>query len=160
MLLLSDFFFFKQNTAYGMHISDWSSDVCSSDLVGRRALEERPRRIFDRALIRNSRAIVEDLRAGTIGEGAIIFQREIGAERQFAGVLIAIEIGKEATQHEAGASRTGDAIGGALVEIAHPDADDITTVIADGPCVSIVGGRSEEHTSELPSLMRISYAVF
>src|SRR3546814_3926047 len=31
MLLL--FFFFKQKTAYEMRISDWSSDVCSSDLA-------------------------------------------------------------------------------------------------------------------------------
>src|SRR3546814_5297762 len=29
------FFFFKQKTAYEMRISDWSSDVCSSDLIGR-----------------------------------------------------------------------------------------------------------------------------
>src|SRR3546814_5113693 len=29
-------FFFKQKTAYEMRISDWSSDVCSSDLNGRR----------------------------------------------------------------------------------------------------------------------------
>src|SRR3546814_1041282 len=28
------FFFFKQKTAYDMRISDWSSDVCSSDLKG------------------------------------------------------------------------------------------------------------------------------
>src|SRR3546814_8522479 len=28
------FFFFKQKTAYEMRISDWSSDVCSSDLDG------------------------------------------------------------------------------------------------------------------------------
>src|SRR3546814_7501186 len=28
-------FFFKQKTAYEMRISDWSSDVCSSDLPGR-----------------------------------------------------------------------------------------------------------------------------
>src|SRR3546814_9787773 len=27
------FFFFKQKTAYEMRISDWSSDVCSSDLL-------------------------------------------------------------------------------------------------------------------------------
>src|SRR3546814_7399923 len=32
-LLLLFFFFFKQKTAYEMRISDWSSDVCSSDLV-------------------------------------------------------------------------------------------------------------------------------
>src|SRR3546814_6268351 len=30
--LLCVFFFFKQKTAYEMRISDWSSDVCSSDL--------------------------------------------------------------------------------------------------------------------------------
>src|SRR3546814_1828639 len=29
------FFFFKQKTAYEMRISDWSSDVCSSDLIGK-----------------------------------------------------------------------------------------------------------------------------
>src|SRR3546814_5271862 len=29
------FFFFKQKTAYEMRISDWSSDVCSSDLLAR-----------------------------------------------------------------------------------------------------------------------------
>src|SRR3546814_8362337 len=33
------FFFFKQKTAYEMRISDWSSDVCSSDLL---AVQRRP----------------------------------------------------------------------------------------------------------------------
>src|SRR3546814_20542665 len=33
------FFFFKQKTAYEMRISDWSSDVCSSDL-GMRAVKD------------------------------------------------------------------------------------------------------------------------
>src|SRR3546814_6802981 len=32
LLLFFVFFFFKQKTAYEMRISDWSSDVCSSDL--------------------------------------------------------------------------------------------------------------------------------
>src|SRR3546814_3175820 len=32
-LLCVDVFFFKQKTAYEMRISDWSSDVCSSDLL-------------------------------------------------------------------------------------------------------------------------------
>src|SRR3546814_20230938 len=32
VLLYSVVFFFKQKTAYEMRISDWSSDVCSSDL--------------------------------------------------------------------------------------------------------------------------------
>src|SRR3546814_4161689 len=31
--ICSLFFFFKQKTAYEMRISDWSSDVCSSDLA-------------------------------------------------------------------------------------------------------------------------------
>src|SRR3546814_9516043 len=35
------FFFFKQKTAYEMRISDWSSDVCSSDLA-REAVHRRP----------------------------------------------------------------------------------------------------------------------
>src|SRR3546814_10470114 len=35
--LISFFFFFKQKTAYEMRISDWSSDVCSSDLPVERA---------------------------------------------------------------------------------------------------------------------------
>src|SRR3546814_4191711 len=34
------FFFFKQKTAYEMRISDWSSDVCSSDLPGGASLCE------------------------------------------------------------------------------------------------------------------------
>src|SRR3546814_5760359 len=49
------FFFFKQKTAYEMRISDWSSDVCSSDLsiqydemcTNARRLEEHSRTIGD-----------------------------------------------------------------------------------------------------------------
>src|SRR3546814_10643093 len=44
------YFFFKQKTAYEMRISDWSSDVCSSDL-SRRASEFQPRRIKGTAII-------------------------------------------------------------------------------------------------------------
>src|SRR3546814_3234696 len=33
MFVVYLFFFFKQKTAYEMRISDWSSDVCSSDLL-------------------------------------------------------------------------------------------------------------------------------
>src|SRR3546814_1527072 len=35
-VIMRFFFFFKQKTAYEMRISDWSSDVCSSDLAIRR----------------------------------------------------------------------------------------------------------------------------
>src|SRR3546814_1863204 len=37
------FFFFNQKTAYEMRISDWSSDVCSSDLVELHSLTPLPR---------------------------------------------------------------------------------------------------------------------
>src|SRR3546814_8929513 len=42
------FFFFKQKTAYEMRISDWSSDVCSSDLAQPDIGEEVPARGRDR----------------------------------------------------------------------------------------------------------------
>src|SRR3546814_5600383 len=38
--LLSFLFFFKQKTAYDMRISDWSSDVCSSDLINNKGMYE------------------------------------------------------------------------------------------------------------------------
>src|SRR3546814_3197783 len=48
-------FFFKQKTAYEMRISDWSSDVCSSDLesvVGRELnIPRGPRRAGDPAVL-------------------------------------------------------------------------------------------------------------
>src|SRR3546814_4405903 len=40
------FFFFKQKTAYEMRISDWSSDVCSSDLLPKRLLPAFAFRLF------------------------------------------------------------------------------------------------------------------
>src|SRR3546814_2659968 len=49
MITLFDiFFFFKQKTAYEMRISDWSSDVCSSDLGGGRRLLRMERRSGER----------------------------------------------------------------------------------------------------------------
>src|SRR3546814_10828523 len=40
-------FFFKQKTAYEMRISDWSSDVCSSDLLGVSSMQiDQPERGF------------------------------------------------------------------------------------------------------------------
>src|SRR3546814_8329015 len=43
----SGFLFFKQKTAYEMRISDWSSDVCSSDLPAARLAghQQRPDRL-------------------------------------------------------------------------------------------------------------------
>src|SRR3546814_4183259 len=42
MLQVCVFVFFKQKTSYEMRISDWSSDVCSSDLVRAVTLEIAP----------------------------------------------------------------------------------------------------------------------
>src|SRR3546814_9973572 len=46
------YFFFKQKTAYEMRISDWSSDVCSSDLPRLQSLAEiiKPQRILPAAV--------------------------------------------------------------------------------------------------------------
>src|SRR3546814_8758063 len=53
------FFFFKEKTAYEMRISDWSSDVCSSDLVLKdRQMDIRPIRNDD-----DHRAAVDEIRA-------------------------------------------------------------------------------------------------
>src|SRR3546814_3938392 len=46
------FFFFKQKTAYEMRISDWSSDVCSSDLASAETLYQHCVRGLQRALDR------------------------------------------------------------------------------------------------------------
>src|SRR3546814_5736794 len=43
---VSVFFFFKQKTAYEMRISDWSSDVCSSDLTPERITYHQRRNAF------------------------------------------------------------------------------------------------------------------
>src|SRR3546814_1597936 len=124
------FFFFKQKTAYEMRISDWSSDVCSSDLdrqaVGAAGLGHRTHRLR-----------LPDA-AGNVG----IADR--GADGDLA----------EGPPHallEGGAAQVERQIeteGRRLDE-----ADDLRH-----PLLEL--GRSEEHTSELQSLMRISYAVF
>src|SRR3546814_18416634 len=58
-------FFFKQKTAYEMRISDWSSDVCSSDLDDRRHVA-----IFERAVDRRfQRRLFGHLRRAADVEG-------------------------------------------------------------------------------------------
>src|SRR3546814_8851545 len=45
-------FFFKQKTAYEMRISDWSSDVCSSDLLPHASTRECPVAFIRRKIMR------------------------------------------------------------------------------------------------------------
>src|SRR3546814_7671969 len=55
------FFFFKQKTAYEMRISDWSSDVCSSDLlyVGRIRGRRMGEKTIGEAGLSSSRSAVD-----------------------------------------------------------------------------------------------------
>src|SRR3546814_16954592 len=58
--LYSLFFFFKQKTAYEMRISDWSSDVCSSDLL--RGLRTRASRSWRPGPVRQGRTRTRQFR--------------------------------------------------------------------------------------------------
>src|SRR3546814_8726372 len=60
------FFFFKQKTAYDMRISDWSSDVCSSDLPTLKASDADWAKVSVAAPVRNS-ASAAALRAWRTG---------------------------------------------------------------------------------------------
>src|SRR3546814_1876213 len=76
------FFFFKQKTAYEMRISDWSSDVCSSDLLAR-GESGGDVRDFDLHPLRSAKAAVPavpgDRRDGDQGHRAQEARRELGA---------------------------------------------------------------------------------
>src|SRR3546814_10453114 len=61
------FFFFKQKTAYEMRISDWSSDVCSSDLLVAAVLD-----VHGGLAVRNVAAVD----VGLTGHGGLSFRRE------------------------------------------------------------------------------------
>src|SRR3546814_7381847 len=67
------FFFFKQKTAYEMRISDWSSDVCSSDLVQPAMLGDRAAvggaQQYRRGLRLDQRRPVDGLAGGEFREG-------------------------------------------------------------------------------------------
>src|SRR3546814_5974532 len=123
---------FKQKTAYEMRISDWSSDVCSSDLPGDRqdggrAPGRRRNGAHRFALTRRRVDAAHHRMARQKGR-----QVRAHADRPHAGPAAAVR----------------DAEGLVQVHVRDVGAD--------------LGrlARSEEHTSELQSLMRISYAVF
>src|SRR3546814_8247203 len=114
-----------------MRISDWSSDVCSSDLHVRSATANTRRIAATGAAVRATALFAAD-RAGT----AARFER-IGVVGCLVSGLVANFAG------------TGDR--------RWPDRCRARRRLR---CRARDRGRSEEHTSELQSLMRISYAVF
>src|SRR3546814_9776404 len=80
---MSYFFFFKQKTAYEMRISDWSSDVCSSDLYLQAARHDAL--VFPPAAPRQSRAAYVEGLSGYHGQGAAVRNSDPGARRQPVG---------------------------------------------------------------------------
>src|SRR3546814_6789667 len=128
MLLFMFFFFCKQKTAYEMRISDWSSDVCSSDLGAR----GRRRR--------NDRTFAQPEPQAQVPEHQPQTQQEI-AEPPVEDVAV------EQPEQQNRRQRIGPAMKRPVQE-------------NDPAELHQQDQRSEEHTSELQSLMRISYAVF
>src|SRR3546814_9131408 len=63
VVLLCCFFFFKHKTAYEMRISDWSSDVCSSDLKATRSKVSRVLRQVRKNVMRQRFTVTEELLA-------------------------------------------------------------------------------------------------
>src|SRR3546814_20961809 len=79
-----DFFFFKQKTAYEMRISDWSSDVCSSDLVVMDRRRRQQRRNGDACRAYRAVAQADDVvtfMAGELGLLAEIRKRPLHPRR-------------------------------------------------------------------------------
>src|SRR3546814_3589951 len=128
------FVFFKQTTAYEMRISDWSSDVCSSDLVA--TVPDRRRVAARRDL--HARFYGQRQRCARLGEHVGRFGLHLGGVSGHVPAL-----GQRVRRHQEGAG------------VDHP----LDGGLGDHePVLDAV--KSEEHTSELQSLMRISYAVF
>src|SRR3546814_4221092 len=72
-------FFFKQKTAYEMRISDWSSDVCSSDLIAR-----DPSFALALARLSNAQSLLAWFGPEDIDADALTAQARTNAERSLA----------------------------------------------------------------------------
>src|SRR3546814_2907282 len=137
------FFFFKQKTAYEMRISDWSSDVCSSDLA---------KTAFGLADWAADRCVGEyGIGACSVSAG---LPRLSPAEARAAGAQ-SLVIG---VANQGGV--IGDAWVAVLVEAMEARLDIVSGLHTRLTSIPALVERSEEHTSELQSLMRTSYAVF
>src|SRR3546814_5404560 len=119
-----------------MRISDWSSDVCSSDLLGAQHVDR------GRAVACHQHLVIVVRPAQLALEPQIILD-----DQQFARSLHAASP-SAATRRRAAGSVTRKRV---------PSPSRLATLTS--PPIAAVS-RSEEHTSELQSLMRISYAVF
>src|SRR3546814_3600806 len=139
-------FFFKQKTAYEMRISDWSSDVCSSDLsTNRRRLAAR--RVRPSGAVVPPRARAKGTASTAMAMAAI-------------GVAVAPRPASGRTDARGGHRRhprlaRAEGIPAAIHEPSLARRPDPGDVHRRGVEVHD-GSRSEEHTSELESLMRIS----
>src|SRR3546814_4449483 len=147
------FFFCKQKTAYEMRISDWSSDVCSSDLQQEQANGGWKGRLEPLYLPskRESPAveaelIEHDLKWSPVKVLAKTFPQGVGPSSNWRLFVDYLTRAGEVMPEE-GVPFT------AIVTISDPASEQ--PVFND-----MRQHRSEEHTSELQSLMRISYAVF
>src|SRR3546814_4173027 len=146
-----------------MRISDWSSDVCSSDL----AAVAKMRGAQYRSVVPGNRLLMaaqapECQRVG-LGQTARRVRcrlRERVPVRERAGEIAAFGA-KPSGRPLSAAWHIGLARGAFQVFIGAAGAVDVF-VVGDEyrPRRGQADGRSEEHTSELQSLMRISYAVF
>src|SRR3546814_4122590 len=133
-----------------MRISDWSSDVCSSDLELRTALALNPS--FTLGHMAYGWAL---LRAGQCDEAIVETGRALRMSPvdNFSGFYTSVH-----GLALLAARRFGEALPFLRASVAaFPDYSGHYNSL-----ISCCGhlGRSEEHTSELQSLMRISYAVF
>src|SRR3546814_4995859 len=82
-MFMSLFFFFNQKTAYELRISDWSSDVCSSDL--RHDQPSAPRRPY--GVRPNARRHLDRIAAGRRGAGS---GRTVGVDAEQRRVVTAM----------------------------------------------------------------------
>src|SRR3546814_2756781 len=80
------YFFFKQKTAYDMRISDWSSDVCSSDLQTLRwdIKEGRVNKELEGVIVKTIAAFANSFNGGTLSIGVSDNGESVGLEHNFA----------------------------------------------------------------------------
>src|SRR3546814_4590251 len=87
---ISSVFFFKQKTAYEMRISDWSSDVCSSDLF------DGVEQIVDATAMRSRQGNHgRDAATGKLGEHDVRIQTIHLVDRQDQRLAAAAQVGQE-----------------------------------------------------------------